>query len=171
MRKHKLVITQEGQWIHTPVSSPVNDDAWLIEEVSIKDLKKIIDIEIIKEKGKLSSISIPLDIPDKFHEITDMEELRTAALKKLNDGNYSGWIVNTTKSCFNDGTLQNLIFLIIRDKKKLTRNLLIHLLKKDYDYEDSGTVNGTLQALRDIIGVIEDEGRGDDRVLKYIGKV
>lgn len=165
-----MVIGHDGQWIHTPVSSPVNEDAWLIEDISKEKLRGFIDIDIIKVKGKLSIITISLDIPTNFTEITDMEDLRTAALKKLKDGGYGGWIVHTTKACFNDGTLQNLIFLTIRAEKEITRDKLITELQKE-GYGDSGTVNGTLQALREIIGVIEDKGRGKERTLRYIGKV
>lgn len=173
MRKHHIVITPKGQILRSPVSSPVNKDAWHDEELTENQVKELSEVEIIRKKGQIAEIIITLDIPVDVTELSELEDIRNVTIKKLRSKQYGGWIVNVTKACFNDGTIPHKILLIIREKgeRGIQKKHLESELKSD-GFKDfsSATIDGAIQALRDVVGIIEEKGYGEDKELKYIGK-
>ncbi|MFO7618079.1 MAG: hypothetical protein R6W91_00200 [Thermoplasmata archaeon] len=175
--KHELEIDQNGQRVYTPVSTMQNNNAKMKEEISIEKLKELTGIEINRKKGGKYTINIPIPliilVMQNFAEIEHIETLRDAVKEKLNNKGYGGWIVPLTMACFDKGTnLQTTIFKIIRayGENGITREQLIIELERD-GYKDSGTVDGTLQALSDVIQIVKSEGMGKSRKLTYIGKL
>ena len=177
MTNYKLVIDQSSQKLYTPVSTPLDENAYHEESISINDLRELTGIVINRGKnGTISSIEIPIPTviiskPINVADITDMKTLQQVTLKKLENGNYKSWLKYVSKACFKEDTLQNIIFQIIRKQKEISRSELGNILLTSHDYQESGSTNGALQALRDVLCVIREEERNGERWLIYIGNV
>jgi len=54
MKKHILVIKEQGQELHTLVSTPLSPERWISEEISPSMVKELTDIEIRRGQWRIN---------------------------------------------------------------------------------------------------------------------
>lgn len=187
MKKYELVFDKNGIRIRQLVEMPMVGERWVEERIPYEEFGESGDVDLsVKrietkfEDGTLKEIKLILSrfrtsSEDKAVSSGDIqtdesEDLYQRAMKKIEEGGYPNHYRQYTEECFKEGTLPSTIWQLIRDAGEISQKELKQKVREKGYNPDGGSYGASITVLREVLGVIEDKGRGDYRRFRYVGK-